>query len=88
MDTPTVETRPTIVTRYHSPTNYRGARISARTASGLRLIVSYEHALSDTENHGAAAVALARKLNWIDTNGARLCGGDLRDGERVFVIVR
>ena len=62
MDTPTM---PIIVTRYHGPTNYRGARYSATSASGTRVYVSIDHSLDSSANHGAAATALVGKL-WPD----------------------
>lgn len=53
-----------IVTKYHGPTNVKGSRISATSASGQRVIVGYDHSLSLEENHMAAAQALCIKLNW------------------------
>lgn len=55
-------------TRYHGPTNAKGARISASYAGG-RIYVSCNdtkmiHDRRDMDNHGIAAVMLAEKLGW------------------------
>lgn len=70
-----------IQTKYHGPTNTKGARISARSDGG-RLTVGYDHALDAEGNHKAAARLLAEKLHWIgpgerytDVQGGRLPGG-------------
>ena len=52
-----------IQTKYHGPTNYRGARITA-TAGSNRVTLSYDHALNSDDNHDAAALALCAKLGW------------------------
>lgn len=48
-------------TRYLGPTNSRGARVKATTASGLAVTVSWDHALNSTENHEAAFRAMLAK---------------------------
>ena len=53
-----------IITKYVGPTNHKGARVIARTGSGVKITVSWDHALDVPENHLAAARALAEKLNW------------------------
>lgn len=53
-----------IVTTYHGPTDAKPARITARTASGIRLTAPYDHALTPEEAHHAAAMALIGKLGW------------------------
>ena len=55
--------RQAITTRYLVPTNHRGSRIVAKCDAG-RLVVSWDHALNTTENHAAAARALAGELGW------------------------
>jgi len=55
--------RQAITTKYHGPTNTRGARISARAEAG-RIFVPYNHALNSSDNHAAAAMALAEKWGW------------------------
>lgn len=52
-----------IATKYHGPTNTRGARISA-TAHAGRIFVPYDHALNSEENHAQAALAFAQKWGW------------------------
>ena len=53
-----------IETRYVGPTNHRGSRIVATSASGHRLIHDWEHGLNIEANHYAAAKALQAKLEW------------------------
>jgi hypothetical protein len=57
----------TIMTKYHSPTDTRGARISAvasttRLGRHTRITIGYPHELSGSEVHAAAARALVVKL--------------------------
>lgn len=54
-----------ILTKYHGPTNTRGARISATDGDGNRVTVPYDHAARDP--HDAAALALCRKMGWLGT---------------------
>lgn len=63
-----------IRTRYHGPTNVRGSRFSAQCEAG-RIYVPYDHSLSLSENHAAAARALADKLDWRKTP---LYGGEFQ----------
>jgi hypothetical protein len=66
-----------IVTKYHGPTNLRGARVSARAEAG-RVRVQYDHALNGSDNHKAAAQALVNKLGWTVAAGyPSLVGGAL-----------
>ena len=51
-----------IVTKYHGPTDFKGARISASDSDGNRVIVSYDHA--SNAPHREAAKALCKKMNW------------------------
>lgn len=46
-----------IETRYHGPTNYKGARVSAKRADGYgrRVTVPYAHEKSAGENHETVA---------------------------------
>ncbi len=71
-----------IVTRYHGPTNTRGSRISA-TACGGRVVVPYDYAGEVFDNHAAAAMALAAKLNW----GGEWAGGVLPSGDYAFTML-
>lgn len=59
-----MNTRQAIETRYLSPTNHRGSRIVATSASGIRLVQSWDYGLGIEANHYAAAKALQAKLEW------------------------
>ncbi len=72
-----------IVTKYHGPTNTRGARISAQSAGG-RVSVSYDHELTSGQNHAKAAATLAAKLGW---SGRMVGGGSPDSTGSVFVFV-
>lgn len=65
-----------IVTKYHGPTNTKGARISASDLDGNRSIISYPHELSGDAVHLLAAKALCHKMGW----KGELVGGWLKDG--------
>ena len=53
----------TILTRYHGPTEAKGARVSA-SAEGLgRISRAFDHALNDRANHVALAQEFARNLS-------------------------
>jgi hypothetical protein len=69
-----------IVTKYHGATDRRGSRISATTASGLRIYCEYKDAWNTFDNHKHAANQIASKLDWA---GVMYAGG-LKDGY-VFV---
>ena len=56
--------RQAITTKYHGPTNTRGSRISATSASGIRVYMPYSYDLSVDECHEKAAEALCTKLGW------------------------
>lgn len=72
-----------IETKYHGPTNTRGARITATTESGHRVSVSYPYEKSGMDAHRVAAMELCRtRLRGGDCN--RLIGGGTKDGY-VFV---
>ena len=51
----------TITTKYHGPTNTRGARISA-TNGAVKAAVPYPHQLSGAACHAEAVKALVAKL--------------------------
>jgi hypothetical protein len=68
--------RQSIVTKYHGPGNVRGSRVSATSTSGHRIILEWDDALNTDENHKAAALALATKLQWRGT----WQGGALKTG--------
>jgi len=59
-----MNTHQSIETRYFAPTNHRGSRIVATSASGHRLIHDWDYSLGIEDNHYAAAKALQAKLEW------------------------
>lgn len=56
-----------IVTKFHGPTNFKGARISASDDDGNRVSVDYDDALNSGPNHAKAANALCEKMEWEGT---------------------
>ena len=52
-----------IVTRFHGPTDTRGARITA-SVEGHRLTIPYRHDLNAEDAHRVAAEALRDRLGW------------------------
>lgn len=69
----------TITTKFIGPSNTRGARVKATTASGMSHVVPYDYEMGN-KSYAVAALALARKLGW----SGSLIEGDTRDG-KVFV---
>lgn len=70
-----------INTRYNSPTNTKGARITAYITSGCAnksISVAYNYALNSKDNHIEAANKLAKKL--FDIDGCCLQCGETRKG--------
>jgi hypothetical protein len=72
-----------IETRYHGPTNTRGARISATDCGDHVIYVSADMSEKSGEDlHREAAVELCIKLGWVDYD--KLVGGATKAGY-VFV---
>lgn len=71
-----------ICTRYHGPTNTRGARITATDLDGNRKSIPYPHELRSEEGHQKAAQELADKMGW----KGKLVGGAIKHGY-AFVFV-
>ena len=69
-----------IVTKYHGPTNTRGARISADDGDGNRATISANGSMRPEDNHFRAAEALCLKMGW----AGKLVRGSLPTGY-VFV---
>lgn len=65
-----------IVTKYHGPTDTRGARITADDGDGNRITISYPYELSGEDVHRKAAEALRDKMGWT----GNLIGGATKDG--------
>ena len=55
-----------IVTKYLGPTDTRGGRVKATSASGKTLTVGWRHDLDSGDNHKLAAIGLMRKLGWVE----------------------
>ena len=53
-----------IVTKYHSPTNTTGARISARMTGAGTAWIPYPHELSGLDVHAAAAAVQMARAGW------------------------
>lgn len=81
-----IRARAAIRTRFHGPTNYKPARISAYreglgdTIKPQRVFVSYDHGCSGADAHAIAAQAFADKFlrdgATIDTDSALYFDGD------------
>jgi hypothetical protein len=61
-----------IRTYYYPPTNHRGAKCKAVSASGLYLTTPWDENKTIEDNHISAARALACKYSW---NGSYVMGG-------------
>ena len=75
-----------IVTKYHGPTNYRPARVSAKADAG-RLVRTYDYALNPDGNHQAAAQALAERLGWTPAKGYPALAGGALPGDAGYCFV-
>lgn len=73
-----------ITTKYHGPSNTRGARISASDMDGNRATIDYPYDLSGEACHKAAADQLCAKQGWMGAD--TLVGGAIKGGY-VFVFV-
>jgi len=71
-----------ITTKYHGPTDRKGARVSATDNDGNRITISYPYELSGEAVHRKAAEALCTKMNW----PGKIAGGSVKHGY-VFVFV-
>jgi hypothetical protein len=71
-----------IFTKFHGPTNNRGARISASDSDGNRVSVSYPYELTGEACHRVAVDAFVRKMNW---KGNLVAGGYSKGYVYVFV---
>lgn len=77
-----------IVTRYLAPTNHRGSRIKATSASGRSATLAWSHELSVRENHAAVAGLLATKVLELDPTQFTLVGGVLANEDFAFAVLR
>jgi len=67
-----------IQTKFHPPTNTRGARYKATCRAGS-VTVSCDYSLNDENNHKIAAMALCAKLGRVVPHYGRMVGGTLSD---------
>ena len=82
-----------IVTRWLAPTNHRGSRVKAWCEAGS-VTVGWNYSLEVHENHAAAALALATKLEWdgewrggsAPEKGCRVAYVFVRSGGRGFTV--
>jgi hypothetical protein len=67
----------TIRTRYHAPTNFKGARISAK-CEARTIFISFPYELDHEGRHKLAAEALIRAMGWHKPHGryADMIGGE------------
>lgn len=79
-DIPDINTNQAISTHILPETDHKDRRIAAVACNGHRCIISYDHNLDNRQNHAAAAIHLAQRLNWTGT----LIAGATREG-MVFV---
>ena len=73
----------TIITKYHGPTDRKVSRVSATSESGERVMLSWDYALNNDENHKAAARALCDKLGWHGT----FQGGNIKKQGMAFCFI-
>jgi hypothetical protein len=75
-----------ITTKFHGPTDHKGARITARCDAG-RITIPYEYGASQDGAHDAAAQALIAKLDW-NKHGRAWIRGHLPGNDGcVYVVV-
>lgn len=72
-----------IVTKYYGATNTKPSKIVAKSASGLKVSVSYDDEYNADDNHKRAAQKLCDKYNW----PCELIGGGLSNSEEVWVMI-
>jgi hypothetical protein len=77
--------RQAIVTKFHGPTDHRGARVKA-TADAGSITLPWDHALWVEDNHRTAAIALARKLGWCERED-QWVGGSTPGAGFAFVLL-
>jgi len=70
-----------IITKFISPTDHKGKRISARSTTGIRKMYDYNDRLKPEANHASAALSLLKFLEW----EGELCGGDIADSEKAWI---
>lgn len=76
----------TIQTKWISPTNFKGTRIKARTASGVTIVRGYDYGLNIGDNHAKVARELQEKMKWDDGYFGDLIGGQNADGSYTWIL--
>lgn len=78
-----------IETRYCGPTDYKGSRIIATSADGMRHVIPYPHELNSTDGHRKAATELCELMGWIGKAypNRRLVGAPNRRAGYSYVLV-
>lgn len=76
----------TIQTKYVGPTNFRGSRIKARTASSISIMRSYDSALDSAANHAVVADELQTKMKWQGEYWGEIIGGQNADGSYTWIM--
>lgn len=70
-----------IETKFHGPTDTKGARVSASSYGFGSVTLPWDHALTSEGNHKAAAKAFMDKCEWF---GRYICGHNKRGMTFVF----
>ena len=70
-----------ITTAFLCPTNHRGSRVKASCQAGS-IVLNWDHALNQADNHRAAALKLAQKFGW---RGRWFGGAEFKTSGYVFV---
>ena len=77
----------TIQTKWLSPTNFKGTRIKAKTASGISIVRSWDYTLTAGENHARVAEELQKKMKWDSDWYGKLAGGQNADGSYTWIMM-
>lgn len=72
----------TIETKFVPATNHKSSRIKATEPDGISVTLSWDHSMSDEENHDRARAALCDRLGW---NGPMIGGHTKRGMIWVFM---
>ena len=72
-----------ITTKFHGPTNHRGARYSASDSDGNKVSIAYDYDARRGGGNIVAAIALVEKMKW---NPVILAHGWAKAGD-VFVMI-
>jgi len=76
-----------IQTKFISPTNTKGSRISAKAEGGRSVIIPSDNAMSPEQNHLAAARAFIKKYDYGAGQQFTLVNGGSADKGYVFIPV-